>query len=229
MMGSTKKEFPEFWKSYEASFKNGLSHALNKVSFVVLDTETTGFDLKHDRILSIGALRIQNGQILAKEAFEVFIEQEKFNTLTVAIHGIRRKGSTQKHSELYGLRMLLQLLENAILVAHHVGFDVGMINQALKRNGLPKLKNKTLDTAVLYNRSLRRSERKTEGHFTLDELAEEFQIATTDRHTALGDAYITAIALLRIINRIQPNSTQELLKRNRLFGLFNGLYGFLCI
>lgn len=217
MMTKTKKELPAFWKAYAASFKNGLSQDLSKVSLVVLDTETTGLSLKKDRILSIGALRIENGQILTKEAFELFLEQEKFNAQTVSIHGIRKTTSVQKIAELEGLKKVLTILENAILVAHHVGFDAGMLNSSLKRHGLPKLKNKTLDTSVLFHRSLPRSQQKANGHYTLDELAAFFHISTSDRHTALGDAYITAIAFWHIISKLKPTSTKELLKKGRFF------------
>jgi len=206
-----------FWKEYQDSFEHGLPQSIAETSFVVLDTETTGFNLKKDRILSIGALRIQNGTIKAKEAFEVFLEQTTFDGKTVEIHGILKKGIKGKISELEGLKTLLNLLKNAVLVAHHVAFDVGMINAALQRNGLPKLINKELDTAVLYNKSLPRTKRKTEGHHSLDQLCNRFDISKTDRHTALGDAYITAIAFLRILEKLKPVSLKNLLKKDRLW------------
>ncbi len=216
-MASKKVTTPEFWNEYHASFEQGLPSSVKETSFVVLDTETTGFDLKNDRILSIGALRIQDGTIKAKEAFEVFLDQTTFDGRTVEIHGILKKGKTTKISEVEGLKVLLHLLKNAVLVAHHVGFDVGMINAALKRNGLPKLMNKELDTAILYNKILPRSKRKTEGHHSLDELCAHFNISKTDRHTALGDAYITAIAFLRILEKLKPVSLEKLLKKDRFW------------
>ena len=79
-----------------------------------------------------------------------------------------------------------------------------MINRALERNGLPKLANKTLDTAVLYKKTLLVShllERKD--NYSLDELADKFDISKKDRHTAMGDAYITAIAFLKILNKLR--------------------------
>lgn len=208
---------PKFWQSYETSFRNGLPTDIDEVNFVALDTETTGFHQKKDRILSIGALRLVNNEIKAKDAFEVFLNQSTFNSSTVEIHGIRRKGSLERLTELEGLKILLKLLENAVIVAHHTAFDVGMINAALNRNGMPKLINPSVDTALLYNKTLRRSERKTEGNFSLDHLAEVFSIAKPDRHTALGDAYITAIAFMHIIEKLKPISPKQLLKKDRFW------------
>ncbi|UOY06174.1 3'-5' exonuclease [Muricauda sp. SCSIO 64092] len=216
-MAETTPTLPEFWKAYEASFRQGLPKKVSEANFVVLDTETTGFDLKNDRILSIGALRIKNGTIKAKEAFEVFLNQTTFDAKTVEIHGILKKGKVARIPELEGLQILLRLLENAVLVAHHVRFDVGMLNQALKRQGLPKLINPELDTSVLFNKSLSRLKRKQEGHYSLDELSEYFNIPKTDRHTALGDAYITAIAFLHILESLQPVSLEKLLKKDRFW------------
>ncbi|WP_435625454.1 3'-5' exonuclease [Flagellimonas sp.] len=208
---------PDFWKTYEASFKEGLPQNVKDVTFVVLDTETTGFSLKKDRMLSIGALRLKDSSIQAKDAFEVFLNQTTFDAKTVEIHGILKRGKVKRIEELEGLKTLLKLLENAVIVAHHVGFDVGMLNEALLRNGLPKLINKRLDTAVLFNRSLPRVQRKTDGHYSLDVLCEEFNIPKTDRHTALGDAYITAIAFLRILDKLKPVSLEQLLKKDRFW------------
>ncbi len=214
-MASNPKILPDFWNAYKASFKSGLPKSVSETSFVVLDTETTGFDFKKDRILSIGALKIQNGVIKAKEAFEVFLKQTTFDAKTVEIHGILRKDKVEQISELEGLEILLLLLENSVLVAHHTRFDVGMLNTALTRNGLPKLINPELDTSRLFHRSLRKSKRNSNGHYSLDELSEHFNIPQTDRHTALGDAYITAIAFLHILEKLKPVSLEQLFKHNR--------------
>ncbi len=216
-MAKKENVLPEFWKAYEVSFAEGLPKAISETNFVVLDTETTGFSFKKDRILSIGALRIKNGCIEAKDAFEVFLKQETFDKNTVEIHGILKRGKVAQITEIEGLKTLLNLLKNAVLIAHHVRFDVGMINQALMRNGLPKLLNKELDTATLYNRSLPKTKRKTEGSYSLDELSEQFKISKADRHTALGDAYITAIAFLYILEKLKPASLQQLLKKDRFW------------
>ena len=185
----------------------------------MLDTETTGFDYNQDRILSIGALVLKNYQIDAKDAFELYVKQDKFDSSTVPIHGILKNTKKDLLSELEALKYLLKQLENAVIVAHYAVFDIEMINRALKRNGLPKLLNKSLDTALLYKRLSDGKTQTNEQRITLDDLAKEFNIPMTDRHTALGDAYITAIALLKIMEKIKPESTKQLFGRNRFWHL----------
>ena len=78
-----------------------------------------------------------------------------------------------------------------------------------------KIKNKVLDTSTLYRRTLlstRILEKKEQ--YTLDELADKFSISKADRHTAVGDSYITAIAFLKIIDKLKPKRLKHLFVRN---------------
>ncbi len=178
--------------------------AIESTRFVVLDTETTGFDYEKDRILSIGAVILHNNQINIPDSFEVYIQQEHYNQVTAQIHGILSDSVLDRPNELEALEQFLTFLGDSIIVAHHTLFDVTMINKALERNGLSSLKNKTLDTAVLYKKTLLVSpifERKD--NYTLDDLADKFDISKKDRHTAMGDAYITAISFLKILRKMK--------------------------
>jgi DNA polymerase-3 subunit epsilon len=177
---------------------------LNSIRFVVLDTETTVFDYENDRILCIGAVVLQNNRISIQDSFEVYIQQEHYNKSTAQIHGILRASVLDRPNELESLQQFIDFVGDSIIVAHHTFFDITMINKALERNGLKKLTNKTLDTAKLYKKTLLYSPllvRKE--HYSLDELADKFDISKKDRHTALGDAYITAIAFLKILPKLK--------------------------
>nr|WP_315164414.1 3'-5' exonuclease [uncultured Flavobacterium sp.] len=188
----------------EKSSDEELSNDIDAVRFVVLDTETTGFDYTTDRILCIGAIVLQNNTIPINGSFEVYIQQEHYDQATAKIHGILKEFVIDRPTELEALQQFLDFLGDSIIIAHHTIFDITMINKALERNGLPELKNKTLDTAVLYKKTLLVSnllDRKE--NYSLDELADKFDISKKDRHTAMGDAYITAIAFLKILNKLR--------------------------
>lgn len=206
-------ELPDFWWAYEEHFKEKLPEDIHENTFVILDTETTGFSLTRDRMLCIGALKLSDNNIVVKESFEVYIQQEHYDSESAEIHGILKKSKKDSTSELDALKQFLVYAKNHILVGHHVMFDVNMINAALKRNGLPKLKNKTLDTESLYIRTLLISTvvQKKE-RYSLDDLAKKFSISRKDRHTALGDAFITAIAFLRTIEKLKPQKIKDLLR-----------------
>lgn len=202
-----------FWKKEENLFDENIT--IEETRFVVLDTETTGFDYENDRILCIGALALQNGIISVQDSFEIYLQQDHYDKSTAQIHGILRDFILKRPTELEALEQFSAFLGDSIIIAHHTIFDVTMINRALERNGLPQLRNKTLDTAYLYKKTLIKShlfERKD--HYTLDDLADKFDISKKDRHTALGDAYITAIAFLKIVKKLREKKAISL---NQLF------------
>ncbi len=183
-----------------------LNRPIESERFVVLDTETTGFDYENDRILCIGAITLENGVINLQNVFEHYMDQEHFDKTSVQIHGIIRSDVLDHKTEIQVLKLFLDYVGDSIIIAHHALFDITMINNALKRNGMDTLKNKTLDTASLYKRTLIKSNLiQHKDHYTLDDLADKFDISKKDRHTAVGDAYITAIAFLKIIKKLKEN------------------------
>tara|TARA_R110002049_G_scaffold278584_3_gene457382 strand:- start:5715 stop:6380 length:666 start_codon:yes stop_codon:yes gene_type:complete len=213
-----KKEtkLPDFWIDYENTFTENVIENIEDVTFVVLDTETTGLDFYTDRMLCIGALKLHKNVIKINTTFEIFIKQEHYNQETAEIHGILKNGKTERITELEAIKLFLTYLENSIIIAHHAHFDITIFNKALHRNNLPKLKNKVLDTSTLYKKTLIKSNLlNRKEHYSLDELTEKFNISKKDRHTALGDAYITAIAFLKILKKLKEKkklSVQQLLR-----------------
>lgn len=209
-------DLPDFWKDYTTLFEKPLSQNLEDLGYVVLDTETTGFNYDKDRMLCIGALKLFNKNIVVKDSFEVYLSQKHYDVESVEIHGILKKENVEYITELEAIQRFLAYVKNYVIVGHHVMFDVNMINAALERHQLPKLKNQTLDTGLLYRRTLLNTTvlQKKE-HYSLDDLAEKFSISKKDRHTALGDALITAIALLHIIGRLKPEDLKDLIKKQQ--------------
>ena len=197
------KNKPQFWLDYLAKFKQKPSKNIKKTRFVVFDTETTGLDPKTDRILSIGGIAVKNNVIEVADSLEIYLKQETFNKEAVKIHGILKQGQLIKTSEKEALEKFILFIENSVLVAHHVGFDLKMINLALKRMNLGRLKNKTIDTGVLY----KKLNNKKNKHYNLDALCDEFKIPKHDRHTASGDAFLTAQLFLKILSHLKKERT----------------------
>lgn len=198
-----KNTYPKFWNQYLQKFKNQPVNTFKNCRFVVFDTETTGLDPTTDRILSIGAIGLKDNCISVADSFDEYLKQTHFNKETVGIHGILKGGKTTKITEQKALEGFINYLGNAVIIAHHTAFDIAMINQGLKRMGLPKLKNKFLDTGILY----KKLSSSTQKHIGLDALCIEFNIIPHDRHTAAGDAYITAILFLKILSRWKKERT----------------------
>lgn len=198
---------PDFWKNYVDGFNKKIKKPIHETRFVAFDTETTGFNKKEDRILSIGAVEIINKTIKTSNTFEIYIKQDVFNPETVKIHGILKDGDLKKVSEIEAIQSFLAYIKNDILIAHHAGFDYGMVNEMLLRHGLGKLKNTFIDTGVLFSKSKHIIYRENlKKHYTLDDLCKELNVSMADRHTSIGDALITALVFLKTIARLDKRN-----------------------
>lgn len=174
---------------------------LDTTRFVVLDCETTGLDPRRDRIITIGAVVVQQDEILLDDAFEVMLELD-YNRASVTVHGITRDETIGAMKEPAALEAFLQYLADGVIVGHHIGHDIQCLNAALERHGMPPIENRSLDTMDLTlhcnNEGAFANMRMAEG-FSLDGLCEMFGVAPHDRHTAGGDAFITAQIFLRLL------------------------------
>lgn len=198
---------PEYWKTYINSLKHIQQKSIKDSKFVVFDCETSGLNPKTDRILSMGAVLVNNKTIPVSHTFEKYLEQEVFNRESVAIHGLLKKGNYKKCKEEEAIKEFLIYIEGAIIVGHHISFDIACVNYALKRMGLPKLKNRILDTGILFKKTKHEVYADVYNkNFSLDEVCDELKVKKKDRHTAHGDAYLTAIVFLKILGRLNRNN-----------------------
>jgi DNA polymerase-3 subunit epsilon len=192
-----KKSYPEFWQNYLARF-DAKAVKDQAERFVVFDTETTGLDVRNDVILSLGAVAIYGNSIVVNDYLELFVQQDVFKTESVPIHGILKGGKEDKLTEAEAVMCFLDFIKDSTLVGHHVRFDIRMVNAALQRMGLAKIKNRSMDTDLMYRKFKGLQE---DHHSGLDELCRVFKIQKSDRHTAAGDAFITALIFLRLKNK----------------------------
>jgi DNA polymerase-3 subunit epsilon len=173
----------------------------SQVRFVVLDTETTGLDPRRDKIISIGAIAVQNGEILLEDSFEALLRLS-YNNSAVTVHGITRDEARDGFEEAEALQRFLPYLGDAVIVGHHIGHDIQALDCALARHFGTSLPNQFLDTMDLtlhLKDDGAFGDRPLPPGFTLDSLCELFNVVPHDRHTAGGDAFITAQIFLRLL------------------------------
>ncbi len=210
------KNYPEFWQTYLHHFdQTWLKRTpIEAVRFVVLDTETTGLDPSKDKVLSIAAAAVVDHQLILQDSFECYLNQAVNTGVNAPVHGILQKEMALGLSELDAIEQFLDFSQDAVIVGHHVNFDIAMLNQALKNAGAGKLKNKSIDTAKLALRVEHPFQnydfQHQPGEFSLDALSKRFNIPDQERHTAAGDVYITAILFLKLLARVQKRGNGTL-------------------
>jgi len=192
-----------FVHDYQACFDHTWADEkpTDEVRFVVLDTETTGLDPRKDRIITIGAVGVEDGQINLADSFEAMLKVE-YNKSSVTVHGVTRDEAREGMDEPAAIEAFVNYLRDGVIVGHHIGHDVTVLSYALERHFGCTLKNRSLDTMDLtlhLEKDGAFAGGSTAQGFSLDALCDLFGVAPHDRHTAGGDAFITAQIFLRLL------------------------------
>jgi DNA polymerase-3 subunit epsilon len=189
----------EYFRCFEETWADG--DPVRSVRFVVLDSETTGLDSRRDRIITIGAVAVEDNEIRLDDSFEALLKVA-VNTSAVTVHGITREESARGMDEPEALERFLAYLRDGVIVGHHIAHDVECFNVALERHFGFRMRNLSLDTMAL-TLHLERDGAFAGGEpisqFSLDALCERFGVVPHDRHTAPGDAFLTAQVFLRLL------------------------------
>lgn len=186
------KEHPEFWKNYLAKFDKKSNR------YVVLCTETTGFNPKKDVILSFGAIAVVNDNIIIGDTFEVAIPQYRYIHDNGIAHDYLLDTDQPKLAEPAALEQFVNYLGNATIVGHRVHLYVEMINEVLEKLACGRLKNEALDLEIMYKKLHDINDK----NFSLEELSHIFKIANTDRISSSDDAYTMALLFLKLKSRL---------------------------
>ncbi|GAA0682140.1 exonuclease domain-containing protein [Marinobacterium maritimum] len=173
---------------------------LQQLEMVVFDTETTGLDLRRgDKIISLAACRILNGRLLADDAFDQRVNpQRPIPPESTAIHHLTDADVAQSPPIEVVLPRFRHYVGNGVLVAHNAVFD--LLALQLSESGENSVFTMPVLDTLLLSRAIDPS---LEGH-GLDALAERFELSFPPgtRHTALGDARVTAELLLVLLPRL---------------------------
>ncbi|MCU0894944.1 MAG: exonuclease domain-containing protein, partial [Rhodospirillales bacterium] len=170
-----------------------LDAPLAKLSFTVLDTETTGLDPSGgDEIIAMAAVRIVNGRILRREVFDELVNPGR--TITArAIHGITQEMLRGMPPIEDVLPRFHRFLEDTVVVGHNVAFDMRFLELKQAKTGL-RFDQPVLDTLLL---ELVVHPNQTDK--SLEAMAQRLGVTVSGRHTALGDALATAEVFLALI------------------------------
>lgn len=189
------KEYPEFWKTYLSKFEKKSNR------YVVLATETTGLSLEKDVILSFGCFSIINDCIIIGDSFETVIAQYKFFHENGISNEFTLETKMKKMGEAEAIQALIEYIGNAVLVGHHIDFDVEMINVALEKLNCGRLKNEALDVDVMHRKLFDINNKQ----FSLEELCSIYKVPVSDRNSSSEDAYKIALLFLKLKSRLKLN------------------------
>ena len=172
-------------------------------TYVVFDIETTGFSAIADKIIEIGAVKVQNGQITDK--FSTFVNPKR----PIPFKITQLTSITDEMVMGYPgieeiLPQFLEFVGDAVLVAHNAGFDVGFIEQNCRYQEI-EARFTSVDTVALARVLL-----PTLSKYKLDVVAKALNVSLENHHRAVDDAGCTAEIFVKFIEMLKDRDITTL-------------------
>ena len=172
------------------------------VKEVVLDTETTGLDIKDGhRIVEIGCLELDNFVITSKR-FHCFINPErKVSEQAFKVHGYSDEFLSKQKKFSDVAEEFLKFIENKKLVIHNASFDLSHLNNELVLLGKKKInQDVVVDTLEMARKKFPGSQN------SLDALCKRFKIDNSKRekHSALVDCELLSKVYVNLAGQKEP-------------------------
>lgn len=189
---------PEYYDFNLFSFQESgidLDRKLTELAYTVFDTETTGLEPSAgDEIIQVGAVRIVNGRMLRQENFDQLVDPRvPLKPEGIPIHGITEEMVRGQPTIDVVLPAFHEFCAETVLVAHNAAFDMRFLQLKEASTGI-RFQQPVLDTLLL-SAVIHPNQ---ESH-RLESIADRLGINVIGRHTALGDAFVTAEVFLKMI------------------------------
>jgi DNA polymerase III subunit epsilon len=173
----------------------GDQRRLDEIAYTVFDTETTGLQpADGDEIIAIGAVRVVNGRLLRQETFDRLIDPRRsVPAASRRIHGITTDMLRGQPTIDEVLPAFARFAEDTVLVGHNVSFDLAFLRLKEAPTGVA-FTQPVLDTLLLSALI-----HPDHDDHTMEAIAARLGVDVTGRHSALGDALLTAQLFTRLL------------------------------
>lgn len=171
--------------------------------FVVFDIETTGFSAVNDRIIEIGAVKVEGGQIV--DRYSTFVNPERpipfeIEKLTGIHDGMVEDADVIEDI----LPKFMEFCQDCIMVAHNAEFDMSFIKENCRRQGIER-KFTVVDTLAMA-----RSLLPDLKNYKLDTVVEAVGGGLENHHRAVEDAESTADIFVKFVARLKNMGVTDL-------------------
>jgi DNA polymerase-3 subunit epsilon len=175
---------------------------LAHLSFTVFDSETTGLDVRRDRIVSVGGLHLHGARREDSPALDFLIHPGlPIPKTSTAIHGIDDAMVAAAPPLALLWPAIVASWQHRILLGHNIAYDLAILQHEAERHRLPLPPPAgTLDIGLLYA-----GLRPRQSQITLERIAGDFGVTITGRHTALGDAEACAAIWARLLPALEQH------------------------
>ncbi len=172
---------------------------LQKLRFVVVDLETSGLNTLKDKILSIGAVTIEDSAIALGDQFSCTLRRANHAVSeSVLIHQIPPSEVAAGIRPEKALLGLMEYVGSSPLLAFHASFDQRMLVREMDDAFAYDLQHAFYDVAEIAPLLYPEHGMRNPG---LDDWVKFFNLQVLQRHTASADALVTAELMLILLKR----------------------------
>ena len=176
-------------------------------TYVVFDLETTGFSAIKDKIIEIGAVKVEEGKIT--DRFSTFVNPGVPIPFRITqLTGITDQMVMDAPGIETVLPQFLEFIGEAALVAHNASFDVGFIEQNCRYQDI------TPDFTSVDTVAMARILLPTLSKYKLNVVAGALHISLENHHRAVDDAGATAEIFVRFLEMLEEKGIHDLAHLN---------------
>ncbi len=178
-------------------------------TFVVFDIETTGFSPVNNRIIEIGAVKVEEGKIT--DRFSTFVNPDVPIPLEIErLTSINDEMVMDSPQIDVILPQFMEFCKGAVLVAHNANFDMSFIMENCDRLGIEH------DFTYIDTVGIARILLPGQAKHTLDAVAKTLGISLENHHRAVDDAEATAEIFVKFIPMLEKDGADNLAKVNAM-------------
>lgn len=170
-----------------------------RAGVVSLDCETTGLDANKDEIISIGAVRIIDNQILTSERLQLKLKpSQRIQAEAIKVHQLRNCDVEDGLEPIEAMKQLLAFIGSSPILGYYLEFDMALINRVVQPWLGIKLPNQQLElSAIYYNQKIGLIPQKRLD-LRLSSICTALNVPNLGAHDAYTDALTVAIAYVKL-------------------------------
>ncbi len=200
LMGRSGKTSVPGWAALERPWR--------EAEFCVVDLEATGMDLRHDDIVSYGAVLVRSGRIVARSCLYGLVKPTRpVSEGALTVHALTSAELANAPPLSECAEALAEMMRGRALVAHAAWVERAFLNRAFRTREL-RLDGPILDTAALARETGLAPSGSEDTEPSLERLALDLGLPVHTPHHALGDALTTAEVLLALVTRLEVRDQQ---------------------
>ncbi len=192
---------------------NPRSEVMQSAVYVVFDIETTGLSVMNNKIIELAGVKMQDNREI--DRFSTFINPHEDIPYNIQQLTNITNDMVKDAPELEPkLREFIDFIGDTVLVAHNARFDMGFIQAACRRLGMPEVKNPVLDTL-----ELARFLHPTMKNHRLNTLSDKYKVSLENHHRAIDDSIALGGVLYGLIKDAGERNITGLQMLNDYVGL----------